>query len=82
MQKLVVTKSLRSDYKNPKQIAHCVLANRMGERDIGTKPSPGDRIPYAYIVNSDKKALQGDRIEHPKYIIENNITTSASPQEK
>ena len=34
-EKLVVTKSLRSNYKNPMQIAHNVLALRMGERDTG-----------------------------------------------
>ena len=73
MKKLIITKSLRSFYKNPKQIAHYVLANRMGERDSGTKPKPGDRIPYVYIVNKDKKALQGEKIENPSYVIENNI---------
>ena len=34
---------------------------------------PGDRIPFIYIKNANKKALQGERIEHPKYIIENEI---------
>lgn len=69
--KLVITKSLRSYYKNPNQIAHNVLANRIGNRD--TKPGPGDRINYAYIVNSDKKALQGNKIETPQFIIDNNL---------
>ena len=40
----------------------------MGTRDPGNKPSVGDRIPFAYICNNNKKALQGDRIEHPDYI--------------
>ena len=73
LDKLIITKSLRSEYKNPDQIAHAVLAKRMGERDSGNKPGPGDRIPYAYIKNSNKKALQGDKIEHPNYIIENKL---------
>ncbi len=68
MEKLIITKSLRSDYKNPAQIAHKVLADRMGVRDPGNKPSTGDRIPYAYIHNDTKGALQGDKIEHPSYI--------------
>ena len=72
-QKLVITKSLRSYYKNPKQIAHNVLAIRIGERDPGNKPKPGDRIEFIYIKNSDKKALQGDKIETPLFINENNI---------
>jgi DNA polymerase elongation subunit (family B) len=66
--KLIITKSLRSDYKNPQQIAHKVLADRMGVRDPGNKPNTGDRIPYAYIHNDAKGALQGDKIEHPDYI--------------
>jgi DNA polymerase elongation subunit (family B) len=73
MEKLIITKSLRSSYKNPKQIAHNVLANRIGKRDPGNKPSVGDRIPFVYIQNPDKKALQGDRIELPSYIVEHDV---------
>lgn len=73
MEKLMITKALRSDYKNPQQIAHRVLADRMGKRDPGNKPKPGDRIKYVYIVNPDRAALQGDKIETPEYIVENKI---------
>jgi DNA polymerase elongation subunit (family B) len=73
IEKLVVTKSLRGFYKNPNQIAHKVLANRMGHRDPGNKPGPGDRVNYAYIKNPDKKALQGEKIESPDYIKEANL---------
>ena len=72
MDKLAITKSLRSDYKNPQQIAHRVLADRIGQRDPGNKPKPGDRIKYLFIVNKGAK-LQGDKIETPEYIIENNL---------
>jgi DNA polymerase elongation subunit (family B) len=73
MDKLIISKSLRSGYKNPAQIAHKVLADRMGKRDPGNKPNVGDRIPFVYIQNPDKKALQGDKIEHPDYILANKI---------
>ena len=73
LEKLIITKSLNSNYKNPQQIAHKVLADRMGQRDSGNKPSVGDRIPFIYVHNPDKKALQGERIEHPTYIRANNI---------
>ena len=73
MEKLIITKSLNSNYKNPQQIAHKVLADRMGQRDPGNKPSVGDRVPYVYIHNPDKKMLQGDRIEHPGYMKKNGI---------
>ena len=71
--KLIISKSLRSFYKNPKQIAHKVLADRMGQRDPGNKPGAGDRIPYVYILSKKKKDLQGNKIEHPDYIREKNI---------
>lgn len=73
LEKLIITKSLNSNYKNPQQIAHKVLADRMGQRDPGNKPSVGDRVPYVYIQNPDKKALQGDKIEHPIYMKQNGI---------
>lgn len=46
----------------------------MAIRDPGNKPQLNDRIPYVAIeVQSDKKLLQGDVIEHPEYIIKNNL---------
>jgi len=72
-QKLIITKSLRSYYKNPQQIAHNVLAQRIGDRDPGNKPKAGDRIPFMYIKSDNKKALQGEKIEDPKYIKEHNL---------
>tara|TARA_Y100000389_G_scaffold177636_2_gene190099 strand:- start:1625 stop:5449 length:3825 start_codon:yes stop_codon:yes gene_type:complete len=73
IQKLIITKSLRGSYKNPKQIAHKVLADRIGLREPGNKPSPGDRIPYVYFKNENKNILQGDKIELPEYIINNKL---------
>ena len=73
IEKLVITKSLRSGYKNPKSIAHKVLADRITARDPGNKPGPGDRIPFAYISVPGKKVLQGDKIETPSFIQENNL---------
>jgi len=68
MDKLAITKALRSDYKNPNQIAHKVLADRIGKRDPGNKPKPGDRIKFLYVNSSTPKALLGERIETPEYI--------------
>jgi DNA polymerase elongation subunit (family B) len=73
MDKLTITKALRSDYKNPHTIAHKVLADRIGKRDPGNKPKPGDRIKFVAIVNETPKALMGDRIETPEFIKENNL---------
>jgi DNA polymerase elongation subunit (family B) len=76
---LVISKSLRSHYDNPDQIVHKVLADRMAERDPGNKPQANDRIPYAYIdVGNRQIALQGERVEHPDYIVANNLRTDAT----
>lgn len=72
MDKLAITKSLRSDYKNPQQIAHRVLADRIGQRDPGNKPKPGDRIKYLFITNIQAK-LQGEKIETPEFITQNKL---------
>lgn len=82
LEDLIISKSLRADYKDPTRIAHKALADRMGERDPGNKPQVNDRIPYVYVDISNNKTptgrgkqkiLQGDRIEHPDYIRKNNL---------
>jgi DNA polymerase elongation subunit (family B) len=73
MDKLAITKALRSYYKNPQQIAHWVLSERIGKRDPGNKPKSGERIKFIYFNNSNPKALQGDRIEIPEFIQENKL---------
>ena len=73
LEKYVVTKQLRDDYKNPEQIAHRVLANRMSERDPGNKPQVGDRIPYVYVAARKDEKKQGDRIEHYDYVKEKGL---------
>lgn len=70
MDKLSITKSLRSFYKNPQQIAHRVLADRIGQRDPGNMPKAGDRIEFIHFVNKERSTLQGDKIETPEFIVE------------
>jgi DNA polymerase elongation subunit (family B) len=67
LEKFVISKSLRDDYKDPTKIAHRVLADRMGARDPGNKPNVGDRLPFVYI-HAPLKKLQGDKIEHLQYV--------------
>lgn len=76
LEDLIITKTIKAEYKDPTKIAHKVLAERMGERDAGNKPMVNDRIPFVYIQPPPgvEVKLQGDRIEHPDYIRENNLT--------
>jgi DNA polymerase elongation subunit (family B) len=74
LEKFIVTKSLRDDYKNPEQIAHRVLADRMAKRDPGTAPKVGDRIAFIYVAENKSAAKQGDRIEELGYVRKNKLT--------
>jgi|688.fasta_scaffold58081_2 DNA polymerase elongation subunit (family B) len=69
---LILSKTLKSSYKDPTKIAHKVLADRIGIRDAGNKPACNDRIAYIYIKNPGAK-LQGDKIETPEFITDNKL---------
>ena len=73
MDKLIISKKLNAYYKNPNQIAHKVLADRMAKRDPGNKPAVGSRLPYVYIKTDASVKLQGDKIESPEYIKKNGL---------
>jgi DNA polymerase elongation subunit (family B) len=73
LEKFIITKQLRDDYKNPGQIAHRVLADRMEERDAGNAPQVGDRLPYIYVANRKDEKKQGDKIEHVDYVREKGL---------
>lgn len=68
LDKFVITKTLKQNYKNRDSIAHAVLADRMRKRDPGSAPNSNDRIPYVFVVPSGPVHLQGDRIEHLDYV--------------
>ena len=74
LNRLTITKSLRAEYKCSPP-AHKVLANRIGKRDPGNKPSSNDRIPFVYFTVKGQKAPenQGDRVETPSYIREKGL---------
>lgn len=55
------------------QIAHVQLCQRIAARNPGNKPESNDRIPYVYIITNSKIKSQGDRVEDPKYVIDNKI---------
>jgi len=74
LDKYIVSKSLRDDYKKPEQIAHRVLADRMEKRDKGTAPKVGDRLAYVYVAENKDAKKQGDRIEEIGYVREKNLT--------
>ena len=71
------TLKMKESYKDWRKIGHVYLANKISERDPGNAPQSGDRIEFAIIkvpkpINGDK-LLQGDIIETPKFIKEQNL---------
>jgi len=73
--KFIISKTLKDKeaYKDWTRMSHVVLSDRIAKRDPGNKPQSNDRIPYVYIEVAKKVKLQGERVEHPKYILENNL---------
>ena len=71
IEKFIITKQLRDDYKNPAQIAHRVLADRMTLRDAGNIPQVGERLAFIYVAGRSGK--QGDRIENIDYVKQRNL---------
>jgi len=77
MRDLQISKQLRSHYTTVNKLGnrlslppHAELATKMKRRDPVGAPKPGDRVPYVFIENLDKRALQCDRIENPTWVKE------------
>eukprot|EP00968_Pinguiococcus_pyrenoidosus_P017990 scaffold1833_cov255-Pinguiococcus_pyrenoidosus.AAC.8 len=72
---LVITKQLQkeatdSDYKSRQ--AHVELAARLKQRDEGSAPVLGDRIPYV-IIQGAKGVPMYERAEDPVYVLDHNL---------
>jgi DNA polymerase elongation subunit (family B) len=64
------------DEQNIINIAHVMLAQKMIKEKRANAPQMNDRVQFAYIEVPKirgQKVLQGEKIEHPEYIIQNNL---------
>ena len=76
---LIITKELtktQDEYK-AKQ-AHVELANKMKNRDPGTAPKLGDRVPYVIIKNNNDASSRKNtplyqKAENPDFVLKNNL---------
>ena len=74
LNQLMLTKSLRSEYKTPTPPAHKQLANRITARDPGNAPASGDRLSFVYFKPpAGFKGSQGDRVETPAFMKVNGL---------
>ena len=72
---LVITKALskEADSKDYKaKSAHAELAKRMRQRDPGSAPNVGDRVPYV-IVQAPKGTAAYEKAEDPVYVLDHNL---------
>lgn len=65
MSKLVLSQKLADSYKNT-NLAHVRVRDKMREREPGSEPQSGDRVPYVLVKTPGSKT-QGDKAEDPKY---------------
>lgn len=76
---LVISKTMRdlSNYKNPehaqKTFPHLALAEKIRQRNPGSEPRSGDRVPYVFIETHDPRELQGVKAEDPVYTKEHAL---------
>ena len=74
LNQLMLTKSLRSEYKTQTPPAHKALADRITKRDPGNAPASGDRLSFIYFKQpAGFKGTQGDRVETPAFIKANGL---------
>lgn len=71
--KFIVTKQLRSDYKNDVQ-PHLTVARKLAARR-GYPPNSGERVPYVYVWNAedDPDLKQSERAEDPAWAAEHSL---------
>ena len=52
---------------------HLTVALKREERDPGTGPKSGDRVPYVFVDTKNAKDLQYQKAEDPEYVKQNNL---------
>ena len=85
-EKLTLSQSLSDSYKvkgNSVSInspgivdinqAHVQVVRKMRERQPGSEPQSGDRVPYILVKTEDPKAKAFEKSEDPKYAKDNNV---------
>lgn len=60
------------EYKNA-NLPHLVVSAKREEREAGSGPKSGDRVPYVFIDTGNPKDLQYTKAEDPAFVKENNV---------
>ena len=74
LEQFIISKALRSGYKNPDSLPHVIVARKLKQRR-GYPPASGERVPYVFIRDSENPdGLMAQRAEDPDYVRENRST--------
>ena len=71
-EKLVLSQQLGDNYKST-NLAHLMVRNKMRERQPGSEPQSGDRVPYLLTDTGDPRAKAFEKSEDPNYVLAHNI---------
>ena len=71
-EKLVLSQQLGDSYKSS-NLSHVRVRDKMRERQPGSEPQSGDRVPYLLLDTGDHRAKAFEKAEDPKYTVENNL---------
>jgi DNA polymerase delta subunit 1 len=71
-EKLILSQQLGDTYKS-QNLSHVQVRNKMRERQPGSEPQSGDRVPYILLDIGDPKAKAYEKAEDPKYAKDNNL---------
>lgn len=70
LDQFVISKALRSGYKNPQSLPHVAVAEKLKKRR-GYPPASGERVPYVFVRDpANPDGLQAQRAEDPEYVRE------------
>ena len=71
-EKLVLSQKLADTYKS-ENLPHVSVVKKMREREPGSEPQPGDRVPFVLVKTDIKNVKQYQMAEDPKWVKTHNI---------
>ena len=71
-EKLILSQQLSDSYKSD-NLPHVQVRNKMRERQPGSEPQSGDRVPYILCKTWDPRAKAFEKAEDPKYAADKKL---------
>jgi len=71
-EKLVLSQKLADSYKS-ENLPHVSVVKKMREREPGSEPQSGDRVPFVLVKTGIKGAKQFQMAEDPKWVAQNQV---------